>query len=291
MNLTDRIYVAVHLALTVLVCARAQHFTQWPWYVAWNALAIAAIIVLARKQHDGAYWEFAHDWLPALFFITVFEAVSFLSLGLRGEWQNSHLIAFEAGLFAVPPAVWLQRYSALWFTELLEFGYFSFYPLYPAVAGVLWAWRRRPRFAGSFRRMTDALSVGYVVCYATYLLFPTRSPSHNVGQAAAAITPAQTAGPFHILVRLIQGRAGVRGNAFPSSHVMLAFVVMVFCFRYFPRVAPWLLICVLLMCVGAVYDGYHYAIDVLAGALLGVTVGALFRSSNPAPKRARPSRR
>jgi len=241
MNLTDRIYVAVHLALTVLVCARAQHFTHWPWYVAWNALAIAAIIVLARKQHDGAYWEFAHDWLPALFFITVFEAVSFLSLGLRGEWQNSHLIAFEAGLFAVPPAVWLQRYSALWFTELLEFGYFSFYPLYPAVAGVLWAWRRRPRFAGGFR--------------------------------------------------LIQGRAGVRGNAFPSSHVMLAFVVMVFCFRYFPRVAPWLLICVLLMCVGAVYDGYHYAIDVLAGALLGVTVGALFRSSNPAPKRARPSRR
>ena len=112
-----------------------------------------------------------------------------------------------------------------------------------------------------------------------------------MGQAAAAITPAQTAGPFHILVRLIQGRAGVRGNAFPSSHVMLAFVVMVFCFRYFPRVAPWLLICVLLMCVGAVYDGYHYAIDVLAGALLGVTVGALFRSSNPAPKRARPSRR
>lgn len=275
MNLTDRIYVAVHLALTALVCARAQHLTHWPWYVVWNALAIAAIIVLTRKQHDGAYWEFAHDWLPAVFFITVFEAVSFLSLALRGEWQNPHLIAFEAALFAIPPAVWLQRHPALWLTELLEFGYFSFYLLYPAVAGVLWGWRRRPRFAGGFRRMTDALSVGYIICYATYLLFPTRSPSHNVG-LAAAISPAQAAGPFHFLVRLIQGRAGVHGNAFPSSHVMLACVVLVFSFRYFPRVAPWLLICVLLMCVGAVYDGYHYAIDVLAGALLGLAVGGVF---------------
>ena len=59
-----------------------------PWYVAWNALAIAAILLLARKQHDSPLWEFAHDWLPALFFITVFEEVSFLSLALRGAWQN-----------------------------------------------------------------------------------------------------------------------------------------------------------------------------------------------------------
>ncbi len=30
------------------------------------------------------------------------------------------------------------------------------------------------------------------------------------------------------------------------------------------------------MCVGAVYDAYHYAIDVAAGALLGMVVGATF---------------
>jgi membrane-associated phospholipid phosphatase len=275
MNLTDRIYLAVHLALTLLVCARYQHVTSWLRYTVWNAVAIAAVLFLARKQRDGAYWEFAHDWLPAFFFITVFEEVSFLSLALRGAWQNPYLIAAEATLFPVPPAPCLHRYSALWFTELLEFGYLTFYPLYPAIGGVLWAWRHHPRFAAAFRRMTDALSAGYIVCYATYLLFPTQSPSHNVGQAAPPmVTPA--AGPFHFLVRLIQGGAGVHGNAFPSSHIMLAFVVLVFAFRYFTRVAPWLLVCVLLMCVGAVYDGYHYPIDILAGALLGIIVAAVF---------------
>jgi membrane-associated phospholipid phosphatase len=83
---------------------------------------------------------------------------------------------------------------------------------------------------------------------------------------------------FHSLVLFIQGEAGVHGNAFPSSHIMLASVVLVFGFRYFPRVALWLLACLLLMCLGAVYDGYHYAVDTLAGMLVAVAVAPLFVS-------------
>ena len=275
MNLSDRFYLAVHLALTMLVCARYAYIPHWPWYVSWNAMAMAAIMVLARKQSDSWLWEFAHNWLPAIFFLTVFEEVSFLSLALRGAWQNPQLIAWESALFPFPPADWLHRYSSPWFRELLDFGYLTFYPLYPAVAGALWVLRRRARFAGAFRRMTDALSVGYAVCYSTYLLFPTRSPSHNV-KYAVALPAVPSAGPFHLLVNWIQDSAGVHGNAFPSAHIMLAFTVLVFVCRYFPRLAPWLLLCNLLMCMGAVYDGYHYAIDVLAGALLGAMVGVLF---------------
>ena len=275
MNLTDRIYLAVHFALTLLICVRFAQVEHGPWYLAWNVVAIAAIPFLARKRNDGPLWDFAHDWLPLLLFTSVFEEVSFLSLSLRGAWQNPTLIAWESALFAVPPGVWLRGYTARWFTELLDFGYFTFFPLYPAVAGVLWAWRRRPRFSGAFRRLTDSLSVGYAVCYSVYLLFPTRSPSDNISLTSA--TKANGAGgPFRALVRLVQAHAGVHGNAFPSAHIMLAFVVLVFVFRYLPRLAPWLLACVLLMCVGAVYDGYHYTIDVLAGGMLGVVVGALF---------------
>ena len=271
MDLSDRIYVAVHLAIAALVCARYCAVGHWSWYVVWNAVVIAAIVFLARKRNDGPLWQFAHDWLPALLFITVFEEVSSLSLSLRPEWQNATVIAWESALFPVPPGEWLRRYSAPWFSELLEFGYFSFYPMYPVVAGVFWARRMRPQFSGAFRRLTDSLSVGYAVCYASYLLFPTRSPSHNSG-----LTRPPEAGPFHSLVQLIQGHAGVHGNAFPSAHIMLAFAVLIFTARYLPRLAPWLLVCVLLMSFGAVYDGYHYAVDVLAGGFLGIVVGAAF---------------
>jgi membrane-associated phospholipid phosphatase len=274
-NLTDRIFFVVHLALTVLVCARYSTVPHWPRYVAWNLTAMAAILVFARRQRAGWLWEFVHDWLPFVFFFTLFEEVSFLSLALRGDWQNPYLIAWESLLFAVPPAEWLHRFSSPWFSELLEFGYLSFYPLYPAVAGLLWLGRRQPSYAEGFRHLTDGLSVGYAVCYATYLLFPTRSPSHNAAQdGSVAVT--HSVGPFHSLVGWLQTNAGVHGNAFPSAHIMLAFTVLVFVVRYFPRLAPWVLICVLLMCAGAVYDGYHYAVDVIGGAMIGLAAGVAF---------------
>lgn len=273
MNLTDRIYVAVHLVLTVVVCVRHERVEHWPGYVAWNLCAIAAIVVLARKQADGRGWKFAHDWLPALLFLTAFEEVSFLSLALRDGWQNQRVIAFESRLFPASPMEWMHLHASDWLVEFLEFGYFAFYPLYPVVGGALWAWRERPAFAGAFRGLTDALSVGYVICYATYLLLPIRSPANLAGvQQIGSAHP----GLFQHLVRGVQNHAGVHGNAFPSSHIMLAFVVLIFAYRYLPRVAPWLLLPILLMCVAAIYDGYHYASDVAVGATLGMVVALVF---------------
>ena len=199
MNLTDRIYVAVHVVLTLLVCMRYQRVEHWPWYVLWNVGAIAVILLLARKQRDGRAWEFAHDWLPAVFFLTAFEEVSFLSLAIRRDWQNPQLIAFESLVFAVPPMLWMRERAAPWLVEFLEFGYFAFYPLYPVVGGLFWAWRERPGFVQAFRRLTDSLSLGYVVCYATYLLFPTQSPANRLGLQQVA---SAHGGPFQFMVRL-----------------------------------------------------------------------------------------
>ena len=101
---------------------------RWHWYLTWNALAIATISLLVRLKSYGKLWEFAHDWLRAIFFTLAFEEVSFLSLTLRGAWQNATLIAWESALFAVPPGEWLRQYSSPRFSDLLEFGCASFYP-------------------------------------------------------------------------------------------------------------------------------------------------------------------
>jgi len=282
MNLTDRIYLAVHLALTVLVCVRHELVPHWPAYVVWNTCAMIAIILIARKQHDGEAWEFAHDWLPLVFFTTAFEEISFLSLAIRGGWQNAHLIALESQVFRVTPMEWMHARAREWLIEFLDFGYFAFYPMYPVVGGWFWGFRNRPAFRGAFRRMTDTLSVGYTICYATYLLLPTQSPANRAGVQQIG---SAHGGIFQQLVRTIQNHAGVHGNAFPSSHIMLTFVVLTFAYRYLPRVAPWLLAPVLLMCVGAVYDGYHYASDVVAGAAIGIVLGgiAAFGNRKPSP--------
>jgi len=271
MNLSDRIYLVVHAALTLLACVRHAHLPVWPAYVLWNVSAMMLILVLARQSRKGVGWQFAHDWLPVLFFITVFEEVSFLSLSLRSNWQNEHVIAFEALIFGAVPIRWMHQHAKPWIVGYLEFGYFAFYPLYPVVGGLFWAWQEQPRFRGGFRNLTDTLSVGYAACYTAFLLFPTQSPANRMG--VQQVNSAH-GGVFQPLVRTIQNHAGVHGNAFPSAHIMLAFVVLVFVYGYLRRIGPWLLFPILLMCAGAVYDGYHYASDVIAGAALGLVLGA-----------------
>ncbi len=272
MNLPDRIYLAVHFALTLLVCVRHDRVLHWPEYVVWNLCSMAAIVLIASKSVSGEAWEFAHDWLPAVFFVTVFQEISFLSLAVRGTWQSEHIVALESLLFRTPPMEWMHAHARSWLIEFLEFGYFAFYPLYPIVGGLLWAWRKRPPFIGGFRKLTASLSVGYVICYILYLLFPTQSPANRAGVQQIG---AAGGGLFQHLVRMAQNHAGVHGNAFPSSHIMMAFVVLMCAYRFLPRFAPWLLVPVLLMCVGAVYDGYHYATDVIVGAVLGIGLGRM----------------
>jgi membrane-associated phospholipid phosphatase len=271
MNRTDRIYAGVHVMLTLLVLAEHSGVPNWLAYVAWNLVALAAILVTARQRGKGKGWEFAHDWLPAVFFITVFEEVSYLSLTVRHGWKNEHILALEEMVFGAVPMAWMHARAQAWLIEFLEFGYFAFYPLYPAVGGLFWAWRERGPFRGAFRRLTDSLAVGYVVCYASYLLFPTQSPANRAG--VQQIGSGQ-GGIFQHLVRMVQNHAGVHGNAFPSAHIMLAFVVLMYAYQHLPRAAPWLLLPILLMCVGAVYDGYHYTSDVVAGAAIGLALGA-----------------
>jgi membrane-associated phospholipid phosphatase len=272
MNLTDRIYLWVHIALTLVVIACHERVPHWPMYVAWNIAAVIVIVALARKQHDGIAWEFAHDWLPGIvFFTSVFEEVALLSLALVPHWQSGYIAGFEQVLFGTTPAFWLQTHLPAWSQEFLEFGYFAFYPLYLIVGLALWMSRNRSAFRFGFRRMTDALTVGYAICYTAYLLWPTQSPHHAEG-----ITAPASGDPFYRLVHLIQGNAGVHGNAFPSAHIMLAFVVLVFVWRYSPHVAPVLLAINILMCLGAIYDGYHWTSDIIAGAILGTVVGLIF---------------
>ena len=272
MNLTDRIYLAVHAGLTLLVCIRHEYVARWPYFVAWNLIAMVAIVLLARMRQTSVAWEFAHDFLPGLiFFTSVFEEVALLCLTMVGHWQNQRLLALEAALFPLPPSLWLRQHVPSWGVELLQFGYFAFYPMYPVVGLLFWSWRHRAGFQRAFRDMTDAVSIGYVICYVTFIAWPTQSPRH-----AGSVVPAAHTGPFSWLVGLIQSKGGVHCNAFPSAHIMLAFVLQVFTARYWRKAAPWLLVINLLMCLGAVYDGYHYAVDVMAGSLVGLVVATAY---------------
>jgi membrane-associated phospholipid phosphatase len=262
-NLTDRIYVLYLLVITPWLIVSPSVENGW-WFAGINIVCLLAIRVLQLWASRSPVGQFLHDWYPLGMCIVCFEEVSRLSFLVRENWQDHYILAIESRVFSVPPTVWLGQHGSWLLTEILEIGYFSYFVLLMIVGGVLYARAdRRP-----FRQVMDATVVAYLVCYLAFIFSPTEGPAHTL--AAQQDLPIPGGGPFHWMVQLIQSNAGVHGNAFPSAHVAGGVVSLFFAWKYAAKVGSALTPLVILLCVGAVYDRYHYVSDVIAGIVVGV---------------------
>ena len=263
-NSTDRVYYAWFVGTSVLLALRAQRIEHAWALVGINLICCLVIASLQRLSRWSVWWQLLHDWYPLFAFIVCFEEVSWLSFLFRDGWQDHYLLAFEARVFSVPPTVWLGQHGSPVLTELFELGYFSYFILLIIVGGRFYFvenWR-------AFRQVMDATVFSYLLCYLFFFAFPTEGPAHTL--AALHNFPIPGGGPFHWAVGLIQKNAGVHGNAFPSVHVAGAVVSLFFAWRYAPKLGFALTPLVILLCIGAVYDRYHYVSDVAAGAVFGL---------------------
>ncbi len=112
----------------------------------------------------------------------------------------------------------------------------------------------------------------FYVYYLIYLALPV------VG--ATSLVPAESpaGGPFAHLMRVIYDNFEPPGASFPSSHVGIAVLVLIFAFRHVSwRVSLiYAVVCVSLT-LSTVYCRYHYAIDVIAGLVSGVALTICWR--------------
>jgi membrane-associated phospholipid phosphatase len=267
-NFTDRLLVIYFTALAVAILVRRDRVPGWPSYLAVHAVVMALVAALVWR---GGH---AHAWYPLAMPLIAFPEAALLHDLFVAEWRDGYLLAFEARVFSEPPTAWLGRHSSVVFSELLQIGYLSYFLFLPIVAAILYARDdRRPFFS-----LMAATMLGYVICYVLFLVFPTEGPAHTLRHLHTQPLPS---GPFRSAVLFIQ-RAGTHGNAFPSAHVVGAVVPVIFAWRFVPKLAPWLAVLLLLMCVGAVYDRYHYASDMLGGLIIGVAAASfMLRGGRP----------
>ena len=94
-------------------------------------------------------------------------------------------------------------------------------------------------------------------------------------------------GPVRAFTHFLVEAGSSRGAEFPSSHVAVAMVQSLMALRWQPRVGVVAAVCTILLSIAVVFAGYHYAVDVLAGALLGAVIGAVAVRRGPAANEAR----
>ena len=81
--------------------------------------------------------------------------------------------------------------------------------------------------------------------------------------------------PYQVQASIAQGASPLDTYSFPSGHTLHAVAFSVVALAHFPSLAGILVPFALLTAVSRVVLGLHYPSDVLAGAVLGSTIGAV----------------
>jgi membrane-associated phospholipid phosphatase len=184
-----------------------------------------------------------------------------------GALHDATVQRWELALFnASPAAVLAGRFPSMLLSEVLHAGYLSYYPL--IYLPPLIAWLRHEERA--FDDAVSAVILTFLVCCTVFVVWPVAGPRF-MWPAPANIPD----GPIRSLTLALLQAGSSRGAAFPSSHVAVAVAQTAVASRRQPRVGVVCAASTVLLAAGAIYGGFHYAVDVATGAILGAAVGGV----------------
>jgi membrane-associated phospholipid phosphatase len=248
------IVILVVYLLATLVLVPRQLAVQGVTHVTLLAIGVWRL----RRSRETAF----DLWLPLAAIPFLYAELPTLMIG---PVHDALIRGWETRLFGVSPAATLAgRFSNVWLSELLHLGYLSYYPIIYVPPLLLHLSGKRRELAAT----VGGLMATYAICFVVFALFPVEGPRYEWGSPAGIVE-----GPVRRLTLALLGAGASRGAAFPSSHVSVAVAQTIMAFRWQPRTAPLLAASTGLLALGAVYGGFHYGVDAIAGGMLGLTTG------------------
>jgi membrane-associated phospholipid phosphatase len=247
-----------YLVVTLPLFWRTTLSTRDTILAAAHVAAIACVWWVMRARGRRAL----ADWLPLMLVPVLYAELP----SLMGEpvYADPLVRAWELALFGTQPAQTLAGSApSVLLSELLHLGYLLYYPIVYVPPLMLYLAGR----SEELRRTVLAVMLTYALCFLVFVFFPVEGPRYAWDPPSGI-----PRGPLRSLAVTILERGSSRGTAFPSSHAAVAVAQAILALRYQRRLGVAVAVVALLLVLGAVYGGFHYAVDVLAGAALGAIV-------------------
>jgi membrane-associated phospholipid phosphatase len=232
-----------------------------------GCVAVAVIATFdTSSQHQRTFDGALRDWTPLLAVPALYAEVPDLIYGANARFQDQLVQGWEAALFGASPAhTAAARLPWMGLSELLHLGYLSYYGI--IYLPPLWLYLRNER--REFEVTITALAITFTGCFAVFAFFPVAGPRY-----LWTAPPGIPDGPVRRLALTVLEAGSSKGAAFPSSHVAVSMVQSVMMLRHHRKAGLVISAASLLLALGAVYGGFHYGVDVLAGAATGGLIAA-----------------
>jgi hypothetical protein len=252
-----------YLALTGALMLVARPAQLWWPALALHALSLYVILRVLPASPDYGWRGALRAFAPVLMVPLIYLELRLLTRLLSPDFFDPQLRVVELALFPSDPSRTL--YGQLPWKALGEYlmaSYVAYYLLLPILAIALYRARRDLELAYC---LTTVLAV-YLFCYLCFIVFPVAGPFFVFDPP-----PSERIGwLFPQIAQYVVSRGASAGATFPSSHVAAAVAMWLLARRFVrPLLVPFSIILPGLV-LGAVYGGFHYAVDAGAGLVVGL---------------------
>jgi membrane-associated phospholipid phosphatase len=263
-------WIQIGFAVILAVAAWVQALSRHPLPVRrrWNITLLAIVPVFAVELARSTamflpplYVSVLRDWLTVGLFLVPYWQTGQFFQGPNHRIEE-RLLAFDHWL--MPRAAGTSGTSRTGFGLILELSYLFCYPLVPLGLLALYVAGQRDHVSSFWL----VVLVATYLCYAITPFVPAYPPRDLAGSEPAR---AQT-GKARIFNRWILKHGSIHAISFPSAHVASTFAVSLALMRFTPLFGLIFLFISVWISLGAVIGRYHYALDVLLGAVTALAV-------------------
>jgi membrane-associated phospholipid phosphatase len=272
----DALIAVFLLALTIFFVAVGTGGPRAFAFLGVNAAIVAAIVVVSRAAASSGNRLLAilRDFYPVPMIFVAFKEVHIVIQSMGRADFDPVFIAIDRWIFGADPTVWMTQHAHPAVTEVLQISYTSYYFIMIALGVELY---RRDR-EGLFPYVVFTITYGFFLSYAGYMMFPGVGPRftlHEFGSLntdlpglfltnflreainAGESIPAGVANPLALAQR----------DVFPSGHTQMTLITIFFAWKYSVRSRYVITVLGTLLIISTVYLRYHYAVDLVGGAV------------------------
>ncbi|HQG14018.1 MAG TPA: phosphatase PAP2 family protein [bacterium] len=240
-------------------------------------LVIMAFAIAVRVKRDPANWYASstfilRDWIPFVLVVFIYEnmhdvAGQVMALDIAGP-----IMKMDIAIFGVEPTLWAQKIYSPLLTDIMAFSYAIYFALPLFIMFLMSLWGKR----FEFRHMALALALCFIFGFLGYVFLPCSPPRYFIEHMFDS--PVRLSGIF--LYDWLQGQwdglSVVSGGAFPSLHVGISSIALIYAWKYrnmnLKCKILWYAYIPLVTSLwfATVYLRHHWVVDIFAGWFVAV---------------------
>jgi len=260
LNPTD-VVVITYLVITALLIAMFHSsLIHASGQIAIRLSFIILIIVVVWIQYKwltGRVSSLIHLFFPLILLIYLYQETDTLNNLIYPVNLDPFFSRIELILFGRQPSLWFSviiPYNT--FAEVMYFGYFSYYLMLIAVP-LFFFFRKIDETA---EKAMFIIINSFLLFYLIFIVIPVAGPQYYFTG-----WPELPKGYlFGSVIRWIQQMGEAPTAAFPSSHVSVCLILIIFCYKFERKLVQYMIPIAVLLILSTVYIRAHYVVDIIA---------------------------